>query len=273
MAHITHILLDMLGAGEISVYDFDESLVPEGQRLTYYTFDPPDLWEIRQTLRPRFFVNTDIDVQFQRLEQWLRRWLAMLPDNESGSLIWSVRATSRFNDGYHFVMAGMTFLLGIEYGWPLEGAEPVSLMVQSCDVGALLDDVHPLVQNAWLAKASTNKESYNEGHAARFKALERSRTLLTECLSPSQREELAADDQFHMRGADGHTYIIKRGFGHNVYRLDADGHPVAEYCIIISDWSIPDYDLMLAQKLLLETNPHEFEAVSNIRILNRIRIV
>lgn len=251
----------MLGVGEIALYNFDEGM-SEGQRLTYYIFDPPDRWNIYESIRPRMFVNTNIDVQFQALGRHLSQGLDILPIDEDGSLVWSVRESARLNGGYHFVLAGMIFLPGVSFGYPLEGADPVDLMVQSCDVGALPEDAHPLVQAAWL------KESLPQG---RFEKLHRARRLLMECLSPSQREELEEHDQFHTRGADGHVYRIKRGFGHNVYRLDETGHPVAEYCIIINDWSIPDYDLMLAQKLLLDTNPHEFEAVSNIRLLNRMR--
>jgi hypothetical protein len=260
MAHFTHILVDMLGDGEIAVYELNNA--PEGG-LFYYMVDR-DTWSICRTRRPTLFVNTDMDVQFPRLDRYLRQMLDMLPDNEDGSLLFSVRGVARFNDGFHFVMAGLSFVAGVEYGVPLDGADPASLMVQACDTGALPEDVHPIVQNAWLKNTK-----YSE---TRFNSLKRARALLIECLTPSQREELAEHDRFHTRGADGHQYLIKRGFGHNVYRLDPDGTPVAEYCIIISDWSIPDYDLMLAQKLLLDTAPGEFEAVSNIRLLNRLRL-
>lgn len=96
---------------------------------------------------------------------------------------------------------------------------------------------------------------------AERKATAKSRALLHRFLTKQQRKELRALQAFQIRGGDGLMYKIAPG---QVCLLDGDV-PIASFCIVQKDDGyLPVYDLMLARKLMLETNPAEFWSISNI---------
>jgi hypothetical protein len=108
-------------------------------------------------------------------------------------------------------------------------------------------------------------ERYRAGRAAAIivenAAKARAEKLLTEHLTPAQREQLLAHGYFDVL-VSGKTYRINRGFAGNVHLLDGR-KAVSRFCIHPSE-RVPDADAMLSQKLLLEANEAEF-----IRIANR----
>jgi len=102
----------------------------------------------------------------------------------------------------------------------------------------------------------------------------RARNLLNSMLSPEQREELEADNRFHLRVIDGKSgaervYRIDQGYQGNVKLLGPDGRPIKSYCIHAKTTDdegnrLPNEDHMLAQKLLLQTDEERFLRVANM---------
>lgn len=99
-----------------------------------------------------------------------------------------------------------------------------------------------------------------------LRAEKKSRALLHRFLTKKQRVELRGLHSFDVRGADGLRYRLTERSG--VYLLDGE-KPVAGFCVVRKGHEfLPVYDLMLAHKLLLETNPAKFWSVANIRDLD-----
>lgn len=95
----------------------------------------------------------------------------------------------------------------------------------------------------------------------RVAARRRAAELLLSQLDDEQRTAYEARHRFRLVGADGKLYEIARGRQHNVWELDASGRPRTEFCITHPD--LPDDDIVLAQKLLLETDPARFRRIAN----------
>lgn len=87
--------------------------------------------------------------------------------------------------------------------------------------------------------------------------------LLLRHLTRQQRRELKHLKAFFVSGADGRRYRIDLASHTNV-AIEEDGRDLVRYCAIFSFFGVPVYDLMLAQKLLLETSPEEFHKVANV---------
>jgi hypothetical protein len=105
------------------------------------------------------------------------------------------------------------------------------------------------------------EQERREGAEAKKRAIEQAERLLRECLTPSQLEEFERQASFKV-DVDGKIYRVKKGWSGNVEELDTEGKRVANYCIQPRD-SLPVYDNMLAQKLLLECNEPEFLRIAN----------
>lgn len=86
------------------------------------------------------------------------------------------------------------------------------------------------------------------------------RTLLA-AMTDEQRESYLTRGAFRVVGEDGKTYEVRRGRIHNVEELDAEGRQVVNYCITHGE--IPDEDILLAQKMLLEGNIATFKRIAN----------
>lgn len=106
-------------------------------------------------------------------------------------------------------------------------------------------------------------------NAARKKA----RTLLRKNLTRKEWQEFSKEKTFHVTGSDGRTYRISHQIGSNV-TLVVGGQDVARYCLVPkgNGW-IPEPDMMLAVKLMLETNARSFLRRANMTDLrpNRLR--
>jgi len=89
----------------------------------------------------------------------------------------------------------------------------------------------------------------------------RSLRLLREWLSPSQREQFARKGYFEVLGSDTRRrYRIYAGASQNVCEVDGRGRPGVGLCFIPTG-SLPIGDVMLAQKIALETREDEVRTV------------
>lgn len=88
-------------------------------------------------------------------------------------------------------------------------------------------------------------------------------SLLREWLSPEQQEQFEASRSFEVVGCDsGKRYRIRQGRGTNVHELDDDGQPIMGWCFI-PEGDLVSGDVMLAQKVALETSERAALAVAN----------
>ena len=88
-------------------------------------------------------------------------------------------------------------------------------------------------------------------------------TLLRKWLSPEQQAQFDAFRHFDVIGCDtGARYRIRHGAAPNVHEIDAEGHSIMGWCFVPSGPLVPG-DVMLAQKIALETNERAALAVAN----------
>jgi hypothetical protein len=91
----------------------------------------------------------------------------------------------------------------------------------------------------------------------------RGRMLLREWLSPEQLAQYDAHNYFEVTGCHtGKRYRIRHGMGMNVHELDDGGRPRAGWCFVPKDHLVAG-DVMLAQKIALETDERGALAVAN----------
>jgi hypothetical protein len=124
---------------------------------------------------------------------------------------------------------------------------------------------------------STTRYLWNSWHAglrrvqdlrARLKTLEELRaarglTLLREWLSEEQRRQYDATQSFEVVGCESRKrYRIIHGTATNVHELDDDGKPIMGFCFV-PDGGLVAGDVMLAQKIALETNERAALAIAN----------
>ena len=87
--------------------------------------------------------------------------------------------------------------------------------------------------------------------------------LLREWLSPEQRAQFDAERHFDVIGChSGKKYRIRYGSSANIDELDEAGRPRMGWCFIPSAYLVAG-DIMLAQKIALETNERGALAVAN----------
>src|SRR4249920_2537286 len=87
--------------------------------------------------------------------------------------------------------------------------------------------------------------------------------LLREWLSPMQRAQFDASKYFDVVGCDSGTrYRIHYGRVTNVHQIDEVGQPVMGWCFVPSGGLVAG-DVMLVQKIALETNEQTTLAVAN----------
>jgi hypothetical protein len=91
----------------------------------------------------------------------------------------------------------------------------------------------------------------------------RGRKLLREWLSSEQLAQYDAHNYFDVTGCHtGKRYRISRRVGANVYELDDAGRLRAGWCFVPND-HLAAGDVMLAQKIALETDERSALAVAN----------
>jgi hypothetical protein len=88
-------------------------------------------------------------------------------------------------------------------------------------------------------------------------------TLLRSWLTPEQDKQWAARREFDVIGCDtGRRYRITYRAVMNVHQLDADGHPVQQWCFA-PEGRLAAGDILLAQKIALETMETKALAIAN----------
>lgn len=115
------------------------------------------------------------------------------------------------------------------------------------------------------AEHVTREEAARRADAERTAAEELARQLLQSMLSEADKRMLAAHGYFEVRGGkSGTRYRIIAGHHgtRNVLELDRHGHPRRRLCA--HPFGVPDGDVLLAQKLVLETNEDLFLATANV---------
>jgi hypothetical protein len=102
------------------------------------------------------------------------------------------------------------------------------------------------------------------GHAERRAAEARGEQLLREWLSPEQRAQYERDKCFEVLGSSGGSYRITERDTFNVEQLDREGRCIALLCFV-PEGGLVKGDIMLAQKVALETNEPAARKVANRR--------
>ncbi|HXD39246.1 MAG TPA: hypothetical protein VN649_01700 [Ramlibacter sp.] len=100
------------------------------------------------------------------------------------------------------------------------------------------------------------RPSLNDYHLPNQAALARSRVLLERALTPEQRRDLFARGYFYVKGRR-FNYRIREGHSGNVDALDSRGCVIDRFCAHPLG-RVPVYDVMLAQKLWIETDEAMF---------------
>ena len=91
----------------------------------------------------------------------------------------------------------------------------------------------------------------------------RAKRLLLEYLNPEQRAQFKKDGTFVVIGnKTGKRYSIRKGRSHNVKEIDREGKAVRSFCAHPRE-SVPDFDTMLSQKIMLEHMESDFIKIAN----------
>ena len=96
----------------------------------------------------------------------------------------------------------------------------------------------------------------NDYHLPDQAAEAKARVLLERALTPQQRRDLYVRRYFYVKGRR-FTYRIREGHSGNVDALDSSGRVISRYCAHPLG-RVPVYDVMLAQKLWIETDENMF---------------
>jgi hypothetical protein len=117
---------------------------------------------------------------------------------------------------------------------------------------------------ASLAQYIREVQAAGERYRARFATREeRGVNLLREWLSPEQRAQFDAKRYFDVIGCDsGKRYRIHYGETTNVHELGDDDLPSVGWCFM-PEGSLVAGDVMLAQKIALDTHEYRALAVAN----------
>jgi hypothetical protein len=100
------------------------------------------------------------------------------------------------------------------------------------------------------------RPSLNDYYLPNQAAVAKARILLDRALTPKQRRDLFARGYFYVKGKR-FTYRIREAHSGNVDALDSRGCVISRYCAHPLG-RVPVYDLMLAQKLWIETDENMF---------------
>lgn len=88
--------------------------------------------------------------------------------------------------------------------------------------------------------------------------------LLTEWLSAAQLAQFDAEGHFEVIGChSGKKYRIRQGASMDLHEIDAEGHPLVCWCFFPDAFHLARGDVMLAQKIALETTELAALAVAN----------
>jgi hypothetical protein len=106
-------------------------------------------------------------------------------------------------------------------------------------------------------------------HRPRNEAEKKAMVLLRSWLTPAQDEQWAARREFDVVGCDtGTRYRVTYRAVMNVHQLDPDGRTLAQWCFAPEGGLTPG-DILLAQKIALETMEREALALANCQSYRR----
>ena len=114
---------------------------------------------------------------------------------------------------------------------------------------------------ARIERERQQAEERQRREAERVAAQERAEQLLRDQLTIEQAAQLVQGNYFEVISESGKRYQVTRGIQGNVFAYDG-ARRVGRYCIH-PDTDVPVGDVMLAQKLMLETCEREFLRIAN----------
>lgn len=297
---ITSLRLDRLGEGQVALYDLPPVTREDapGVVLVIRTVSGGFAHVDHQTRASRLFIPTYLQLgggfrarrgRRQLLADVLTHVGALVHQAEqlgwqSATLVHASREPFVV-EGSRYVVSGFVLLEGTD---AVDDTEPVQDTAHAVGLvrewiagteGRDLSTVHPSIRNALARQMAMREEATRRWledeprrvaeAAARQEVTaaitRRARDLLVACLSPSQRAEFEQNETFTVE-CRGSRYRVRPHHAHNVDRLDHDGVPEVNYCVVTTTW-VPLYDQMLAQKLLLETDPDTFFATANFSVV------
>jgi hypothetical protein len=107
-----------------------------------------------------------------------------------------------------------------------------------------------------IATEERNRQ-YQEAEAKRKQEREaadaKAKELLVVFLTPSQRQALETMHAIALESITGKKYRIRKGWAGNIDELDDKGEVVATLCVHPNE-AVPEYDNMLAQMLMIQTD-------------------
>ena len=95
-------------------------------------------------------------------------------------------------------------------------------------------------------------------------AQKRAEELLLANLGPEQVEQYRKEKRFVVKGGDGASFELSPAWSGNVREVDQQGKAIRRFCIHPRE-TLPLADLMLAQKLMIETDPEAFRRIANVQ--------
>jgi hypothetical protein len=114
-----------------------------------------------------------------------------------------------------------------------------------------------------VREVQARRARYWERYVSNCEPEARGLKLLREWLSPEQRAQFDAERYFDVIGChSGKKYRIRYGSSANVDELDDAGAPRMGWCFVPDAYLVAG-DVMLAQKIALETNERAALAVAN----------
>jgi hypothetical protein len=121
----------------------------------------------------------------------------------------------------------------------------------------------PLVLLAVVMAALLAEPRFRRRSQAGRQAEEKGFALLRAWLTPEQAAQWDARNEFEVIGCDtGTRYRIREGTAMNVHQLDGTGRDVARWCFM-PEGAVVTGDVLLAQKIALETMEREVLAIAN----------
>lgn len=95
----------------------------------------------------------------------------------------------------------------------------------------------------------------------------RAKKLLLQHLHPDQRKQLRRKGHFDVYGSRGNLYRISSSFPYNVRLSGPAKRSRVFFCTEAEDSAVPKWDVMLAQKLLIEADEGEFLKIANLQYI------
>lgn len=269
---ITHLQLEWLGDGALPIYDTADGFA--GHPFFWLDARHPAVWNEAQVPRShRVVVPLEVDTLVGDFKRDLKSWLDMLEGLGDGTLFFPIRTVTGpiLEGGGAIMLVGLGFLphppdveLYYDIGARLDGMSLEELADVLIQVAEGRIEHRLAVEARQLQDA--RYQQYREQQAVSLKRFEeataRSLRLLKSFLSTSQRAELERWEGITVRGADGQEYFIDAQPHQNIYLIER-GLRRRRFCVVMQDSRIPLYDMMLAQKLLLETDIPRFTALAN----------